>query len=673
MAEPQGAASSRPSASPAWPVVPDDFGAEGLKGSVHADLDCPQCHAPRPGQAPSVRQKAVGDTTHCDPCHSRETQAYDQSVHASALAGGKTGAARCRHCHGAHDIRKVSDPRSSVYKLAVAETCGRCHTLRENAAGATSAARGDQTSVHRRALVTQGLMGAPSCVDCHGQSHGIKRASEPSATTNRTNVPRTCGQCHPGAEQDYRRSTHGQLFARGTAGVPVCTDCHTAHNIAEPTARPKLGTEELCGKCHAAALRRYRQTYHGKALSLGHGEVATCYDCHGNHAILPASDPGSTVAPANRLATCRRCHPDATPQFAAFLPHGDHTDRTHYPLLYWTFVLMTSLIVGTFAIWGLHTLLWAVRMLIDLVRDPQGLGRARALARHEPHERTYVRFQPIDRFCHALVIVSFLLLVATGMPLKFPETPWARVIFSLVGGAEVAAALHRLGACLSLIYLLVHISRLLVALVRSRADFRDPDGRFRWRNLWGVVFGPDSPLPHPRDARDVVAHVKWFFGRGRRPAFDRFTYWEKFDYLAEFWGSAFIGLSGLVMWFPEAVTRIAPGWLVNVAHVIHSQEALLAAGFILTFHFFNSHFRTEKFPLDTVMFSGRITEAELLHERKRQHDRLRAEGRLEEFSAEDEWGRSKWIYGTLGLIAAWSGLALAIAIFFALGRRLLGG
>ena len=125
-------------------------------------------------------------------------------------------------------------------------------------------------------------------------------------------------------------------------------------------------------------------------------------------------------------------------------------------------------------------------------------------------------------------------------------------------------------------------------------------------------------MPNFDDLRDIRDHSRWFFGRGPKPKFDRFTYWEKFDYFAELWGSGFIGLSGLVMWFPVLVSHVLPGWVVNLAQIIHSQEALLAAGFILTFHFFNSHFRLEKFPLDTVMFSGRITEAEMRHERARQ-------------------------------------------------------
>jgi cytochrome b subunit of formate dehydrogenase len=176
-------------------------------------------------------------------------------------------------------------------------------------------------------------------------------------------------------------------------------------------------------------------------------------------------------------------------------------------------------------------------------------------------------------------------------------------------------------------------------------------------------------MPNLNDLRDIRDHVRWFFGRGAKPKFDRFTYWEKFDYFAELWGSAFIGISGLLMWFPVQVSRVLPGWIVNLAQIIHSQEALLAAGFILTFHFFNSHFRLEKFPLDTVMFSGRITEAELRHERPRQFERLSAEGRLQELEVRDDWDNWKYVFNTFGMTALVIGLFLAAAIFIGLARQ----
>jgi cytochrome b subunit of formate dehydrogenase len=180
-------------------------------------------------------------------------------------------------------------------------------------------------------------------------------------------------------------------------------------------------------------------------------------------------------------------------------------------------------------------------------------------------------------------------------------------------------------------------------------------------------------MPNWQDARDFWAHQKWFFGRGPRPQFDRWTYWEKFDYLAVFWGVAVIGLSGLVMWIPTTFTQVLPGWIINVSLIVHSDEALLAAGFIFTFHFFNVHFRVEKFPMDSVIFSGRITEEEMLHERKRLYDRLLASGRLEQERLKDEWNLWKRIFNPIGMLAFAVGVALIVAIYWAMASRLLRG
>jgi cytochrome b subunit of formate dehydrogenase len=179
-------------------------------------------------------------------------------------------------------------------------------------------------------------------------------------------------------------------------------------------------------------------------------------------------------------------------------------------------------------------------------------------------------------------------------------------------------------------------------------------------------------VPGIQDLRDFAAHNKWFFGKGPKPQFDRWTYWEKFDYMAVFWGVAMIGVSGLIMWFPEFFTAFLPGWAINVALIIHSEEALLAAGFIFTFHFFNVHFRPDKFPMDKVMFSGRVSKSELLSERKRLYDRWVAEGTLEKHRAEH--GRDAWkkIALPAGFLALVIGLALVFLIYFAMVSRLLG-
>jgi len=131
-------------------------------------------------------------------------------------------------------------------------------------------------------------------------------------------------------------------------------------------------------------------------------------------------------------------------------------------------------------------------------------------------------------------------------------------------------------------------------------------------------------------------------------------------------------LSGLIMWFPEFLTRWLPGWAINVALIIHSDEALLAAGFIFTFHFFNVHFRPDKFPMDRVMFSGRLTKAELLSERKRLYDRWVAEGTLDQHRAGEEWQSWKKIALPAGFISFLVGVVLMLLIYFAMASRLAG-
>jgi hypothetical protein len=137
-----------------------------------------------------------------------------------------------------------------------------------------------------------------------------------------------------------------------------------------------------------------------------------------------------------------------------------------------------------------------------------------------------------------------------------------------------------------------------------------------------------------RDLREFIGSLKWFVGRGPRPQYGRWTYWEKFDYFAVFWGMMVIGSTGLMLWFPVFFTHVLPGWLINVATIIHSDEALLAVGFIFTVHFFNTHLRPEKFPMDLVVFTGRMPLEEFREDKPAEYDALVASGRLEEHLVE---------------------------------------
>ncbi len=238
-------------------------------------------------------------------------------------------------------------------------------------------------------------------------------------------------------------------------------------------------------------------------------------------------------------------------------------------------------------------------------------------------ERHYQRFSRLNRTLHAFMIVSFMSLALTGLTLKFSYTGWAYVISRLLGGFESAGYIHRAAATVMLGLFATHLIDL------GRRVRREHKGS--WRAL---LFGPDTMLFTLKDLRDVRDTLKWFLGHGPRPQYGRWTYWEKFDYFAVFWGIAIIGSTGLMLWFSEQVTRIIPGWLLNVATIVHSDEALLATGFIFTVHFFNTHLRPEKFPMDLVIFTGRMPIEEFKRDKPLEYEGLLRAGRLEQYLVE---------------------------------------
>ncbi|HUL52071.1 MAG TPA: cytochrome c3 family protein [Opitutaceae bacterium] len=655
------------------PAKPTGVRPEFFQKSVHGKLNCVDCHAgitetPHPAKLPPVQ---------CTSCHAAEAKQYAASIHGVSHAMGASGAATCASCHGNHEIVPVKQLDSPVFKLNLPRTCGTCH----DNPGLTADYRIKYPhvvgqfldSIHGRALLQMGLIVAPSCNDCHGV-HDIKRSIDRDSRTYHTNVAKTCGACHVGIEQVYNQSVHGRLLAKGEKNGPVCSDCHTAHQIETPTVTNfKVLSDQRCGRCHEDRLAHYSETYHGKAMALGRpnvaAAVAACYDCHGHHDVFPVNDPRSRLSRERILTTCRQCHPGVGLKFTEYQPHANPLDKAHYPLLHQVFLFMTALLIGVFAFFGVHTLFWLVRSIYLYLHDSKTFREAKVQA-HTDDER-FTRFTPFDRFLHLLMVTSFLLLVITGMPLKFYYTDWARTIFSLIGGPDVARTLHHFGAIITFAYFVLHLGELVGMLWTRRKALRNPvTQRLEIRRAWQVLFGADSMVPSFQDWRDFIAHQKWFFGKGPRPQFDRWTYWERFDYFAVFWGVAAIGLSGLIMWFPKFFTAFLPGWIINIALVVHSDEALLAAGFIFTFHFFNTHFRIEKFPMDTVIFSGRISKTELLHERKRWYDRLVAENRLADYRVKDDWEGNRRIAKGIGFLFFGTGLALLALIIYAMVSRL---
>jgi nitrate/TMAO reductase-like tetraheme cytochrome c subunit len=354
--------------------------ADILADTRHKSLRCSDCHRGfEAGYPHRVSEKVVP----CQTCHEAEGRDWTASIH-SANARTTGDAPTCVRCHGTHRIYGAADRQSPTHPLNVATLCGSCHAdpriigtyfSTAGKAQARTAVMQYYQTVHGAALTRDGLVVSATCNDCHG-AHKVLPPDSAESTINRANIPKTCGACHVGVLETFERSAHGAQGPRNqpdTLRRPVCIDCHTAHAIVRADQPQwQIGVVEECGSCHEKVYETYFETYHGKVTRLGFGLAAKCSDCHTAHGMLPASDLHSTVFPANRITTCRKCHPAANENFARYYAHGDPTQRAKYPLLFWPWLFMTALLVGVMGFFLLHTALWLTRLAIDRARARRG-------------------------------------------------------------------------------------------------------------------------------------------------------------------------------------------------------------------------------------------------------------------------------------------------------------
>lgn len=220
-----------------------DQEATNSKSSVHGNLPCTNCHTSIRGYP---HQQEV-TTVDCSGCHSHAVKAVASSVHS------KVAQNTCKSCHGdAHTMLAKTDSRSPVYATNLPQTCGACHgdTKPADAKHAPQVYKLYMDSIHGSALTKDGLLVAANCSSCHG-SHAIRAAKDPLSRTARANIPETCGSCHTGAERAYFAGVHGQNLKAGNTAAPVCSDCHSAHQITVQNASFRAKTTATCGECHS--------------------------------------------------------------------------------------------------------------------------------------------------------------------------------------------------------------------------------------------------------------------------------------------------------------------------------------------------------------------------------------------------------------------------------------
>ncbi len=461
--------------------------------------------------------------------------------------------------------------------------------------------------------------GVLQCTSCHTTITEVPHKSPPLTSEQwRQQIPKLCGNCHVAALKDYASSVHGRQVMDGrNLYAAICTDCHTTHEVAVPQlVASRISMTKACGACHSEAMESYTHTYHGQVLALGYANVATCSDCHRGHAILPASDAASSVASANVLGTCLPCHAGATPGFATFQAHATTDNFARYPINWIAAKALLALIVGVMGFFWIHSALWLYAELRDRRHGrPQTHVRADAVPRTQAqHVERWALWWRIGHFFFA---TSVILLILTGIPLLYPNTSWAPVLIRILGGPVIEGIVHRVAAIVMIIVFVAHLVYIAYYVALN------------WRTIrW---FGPYSLLPTWQDAYDIVAMFKWFFGAGPRPVFDHWNYQLKVDYWAPFWGVAMLAITGALLWAKTLTAAYLPGWMFNISTLLHGDECVLAALYLFTIHFFVSHWRPDKFPIDVVIFTGSMPLDEFKHEFGVEYARLVKTGELKDY------------------------------------------
>jgi len=311
-----------------------------LLGSVHGSLACTDCHGIDP------KLSHVGNrVVFCGKCHIAEAESFNKSPHVLGRQANIEKLPTCITCHGGHDVLAISNPNARTNHRNSVKLCITCHEdaqLTSQVPNMPTAAniKAYENSVHGRALMVDGNMQAPACVDCHG-SHNFLPSDQPESPVYKSHVAATCGNCHHKIAQMYVESVHGTALAKGVLESPTCTSCHGEHNIAkhlDPKSRVyATNVSKTCSDCHASdkvvgkfglkadRITTFKESFHGAASELGDARVANCASCHGVHDIYPQKDPRSLINAANIQTTCGKCHEDLPADFAKGAVHTSAT------------------------------------------------------------------------------------------------------------------------------------------------------------------------------------------------------------------------------------------------------------------------------------------------------------------------------------------------------------
>ena len=640
-----------------------------LKASVHGRLACTACHAgikevPHAEKLPPVS---------CERCHAKAATPYKGSVHGKPEGPQVT----CQDCHGSHEVARA-------VKLGLTP-CQTCHADTVQAYGG---------SIHARARAN-GVPEAALCGDCHGGVHDLRPQTDPASPVNHARTADTCGRCHadralvekrgipiPRAFQLYQESVHGRAVKAGKPGA-TCNDCHESHDLRranDPASSVyRENIPKTCSKCHKAESKTYLESIHRTALTKRVTKSPVCTDCHGEHSIRNAQDPGSRVSVAAVSRTCASCHEAEGITEKYGIPGGrveSYADSFHGLAVRGG----SKVAANCASCHGVHDIRPSSDPKSAISKDnlPATCGKCHPgagenFAKGAVHVAMTAQEEPIlyyARTFYLLLIVGTIGGMAAHNGLDFLKK-LRREYRRRGGGASTLAAdefnetghgsqgwFERMNLFERWQHGLLAVS--FMVLVYSGFALKFPE---HWLFAWFVtlekgyalrgnihrgaallmvlaclihlVYLPTrrgrfhllAMLPRLEDVREVLQNLGYLLGvRSEPPRFDRFSYIEKAEYWALIWGSVVMAVTGFMLWFENWTLHYLPKWALDLATIVHYYEAWLATLAIVIWHLYYVIFNPDVYPMNWTWLTGKVSEEMLRHEHPREYERLSERG-----------------------------------------------
>ncbi len=665
--------------------------AARLRSSVHGSAECVDCH--QGFKADETPHAKVIRPVDCQSCH--DIIAYPKSVHGKLVnTEGKQRAvvaAACKDCHGSHGILSPGDPKSPTNRTHLSETCGKCH--------------GDIASHFSRSshgiALENGVKGAPSCVDCHGE-HNVEPTDSRQSPMYKTSEAKVCLRCHlnnpdvrarvgpsAGFIAAYESSVHGLALASGNEKAATCSDCHGAHDMkrgSDPTSSVnKWNIPRTCARCHTEIAKTYSESIHGKALQWGDRESPSCTDCHGEHQIYAPKDPRSRVSAQNvSVQVCAPCHSSVQLSQKYGLP--TERFRTFADSYHGLASRGGSVEVANCAsCHGVHN----IKPSSDPTSTISKGNLAATCGRCHPGAgenfakgSVHIMLSPAgnDRILYWIrTIYIWMIAVIVGGMLIHNLLDFARKSRQTFAIRAGRFPQHHFGPAqyprMTLNERLQHAAMLtsFVVLVITGFMLKFPDAwwvvpirqmsenvfsvRSLLHRIAGVVmiavslyhlaylsFTPRGRSlvrdmrPRIGDFFDAFTQFKFYLGRSeKRPRFHRFGYVEKAEYWALVWGVLVMAGTGITLWFDNFFINKLTKLGWDIARTIHYYEACLATLAIVVWHFYFVIFNPDVYPMNTAWLTGKLTEEEMANEHPLELEQIRA-AQPSEFETEETEG-----------------------------------